>query len=782
MTREGYIEKIIYKSEDTGYAVFNVEGEDGEETFVGNLFGVGEGLYIIAEGEYVNHSRYDIQFKFTSCEIKMPEDTIGIERYLGSGIIKGVGEVLAKKIVKKFKSETLRIIEYEPERLAEISGISERKARAIAVSYAEKREFQEVVIFLSEYGISVNMAMKIYKEYGDKVYEILKGNPYKLAEDISGIGFRVADSIAGKMGVPSDSVYRLRSALVYVLSMATNEGHMYLPKKELIKKAIELTRGGEVYRENNGYDEYGIDDFTYGYSEYKDRESGQSVYEEAVEQMEGQLMDLAIESKIVEKELDGEKIVYSGTNYYTELNTARMLLDLQLKYEISDIELEEAIGKIEKADNLPLDPIQRQAVKSAITAGVAVITGGPGTGKTTIIDVIIKYFSSQGMDIMLCAPTGRAAKRMTEQTGWPAQTIHRLLEFNGVPDSDGERAVLKFGRNASNPLECDAIIVDEMSMVDSYIFYSLLQAVCYGTRLILVGDINQLPSVGAGNVLKDIIGSNCFPVTVLNKIFRQEEGSDIVYNAYRINQGEHLTIGNKSKDFFFIPRNGANAIVEEVKVLMSDNLPKYLNLDSLDIQVLTPMRRNEVGVSNMNQKLQELLNPAKKGKPEKIRNDVVFRQGDKVMQIKNNYKQEWRIYGDAGKNKGFVIEEGVGVFNGDMGTITDISDYDEEVTVLFDDGREAVYGYSDLDELEHAFAVTIHKSQGSEYPAVIVPLLSGSKKLFNRNLLYTAITRAKRMVVIVGNVGLVNQMIDNAEEQKRYTTLSRRLQEMMEIA
>lgn len=773
MVREGYIEKIIYSNEENGYCVFQVSGEDGDEIFVGNVFGVAEGLYIIAQGEYVNHSKYDIQFKLTSCELKMPEDTVGIERYLGSGIIKGIGEVLAKRIVKKFKQDTLRIIEEEPIRLAEISGISERKARTIAISYAEKKEFQEVIIFLSQYGISINLAIKIYESYGDKVYEIIKGNPYKIAEDVSGVGFKIADQIARQMGIPSNSVYRLRSSLLYVLSMSQNEGHMYLPKDTLIKKAIELTRGSEWDLQGNSYEE-----FTYGYAEYADGYSS-SAYEEAYELMNAQLLELGIENKIMEKTIDDISVIYSSVNYYIELNSARMLLDLQLKYDVDEEELQENIDAIQKHNNLQLDEVQNQAVIEAIKAGVAVITGGPGTGKTTIIDVIIKYFTGQGMDIKLCAPTGRAAKRMTEQTGWPAETIHRMLEFNGAIESEDRSAEgLKFGKNEMNPLECDAIIVDEMSMVDSYIFHSLLKAITHGTRLILVGDIHQLPSVGAGNVLKDIISSGCFPVTTLTKIFRQDEGSDIIFNAHRINRGEHIEIHNKSKDFFFIPRNGVTNIIEEVKVLVSDNLPKYLKLSPEEIQILTPMRKGDVGVISMNEKLQALLNPEKSGKPEKIKNDVIFRQGDKVMQIKNDYKQEWKIYSDKGRAAGYVVDEGVGVFNGDVGTITDISDYDEELTILFDDGREAVYSFNNLNQLEHAFAVTIHKSQGSEYPAVVIPLLSGPPKLLNRNLLYTAITRAKQMVVIVGNINLVNQMIDNLEEQKRYTSLGLRIQEM----
>jgi len=564
--------------------------------------------------------------------------------------------------------------------------------------------------------------------------------------------------------------------LLYVLNMSQNEGHMYLPKETLIRKAIELTRGSDWDLEGNSYEE-----FSYGYAEYADSNSGNSVYEEMYELMSSQLLELSVESKVIEKEIDGILVIYSAVNYYVELNSARMLLDLQLKYDINQTELEETIATIQRKNNIELDDVQNQAVEAAIKAGVAVITGGPGTGKTTIIDVIIKYFTSQGMDIKLCAPTGRAAKRMTEQTGWPAETIHRMLEFNGAIESSDDRDQdLKFGKNEMNPLECDAIIVDEMSMVDSYIFHSLLKAITHGTRLILVGDIHQLPSVGAGNVLKDIIGSGCFPVTTLTKIFRQDEGSDIIFNAHKINQGEHIEIHNKSKDFFFIPRNGVNNIIQEVKVLVSDNLPRYLNLNPEEIQILTPMRKGDVGVVSMNEKLQSLLNPEKNGKPEKIKNDVIFRRGDKVMQIKNDYKQEWKVYSDKGRDSGYVIDEGVGVFNGDVGTITDISDYDEELTVLFDDGREAVYSFNNLGELEHAFAVTIHKSQGSEYPAVVIPLLSGPQKLLNRNLLYTAITRAKQMVVIVGNINLVNQMIDNLEEQKRYTSLGLRIQEMVD--
>ena len=779
MIREGYIEKIKYKSDETGYCVMYVEGEEGEEIFVGTLPGASEGLYVIAEGEYVNHPQYDIQFNFTSYEIRMPKDTLGMERYLGSGIIKGIGAVLAKKIVKKFKDDTLRIMEEEPERLAEISGISERKAQQIAKSYLEKKEFQEVAIFLSGYGISVNMAIRIYNAYGNKVYDILRTNPYKLAEDINGIGFRMADDIARRMGIAQDSEFRLRSALLYALNTAGGEGHMYLPKPILLRRCVELTRGST----NDVEGIYGQS--TFGYAEYSDAASAGSAYEQTVELLEQQLMDLLIAGKIIIKQVDEEDAIYLASNYYVELNSARLLTDLQLRYEMNPAELDREIQTIEKEEGLTLDELQTTAVKSAIEAGVAVITGGPGTGKTTIINVIIKYFSKHGMEIKLCAPTGRAAKRMTESTGWPAQTIHRLLEINGAVEEDGrnpDNHGMHFSRNADNPLECDAIIVDEMSMVDAYIFYALVQAVPYGTRLIFVGDVNQLPSVGAGNVLKDIINSGCFPVTTLNKIFRQEDGSDIVFNAHKIQRGEHLILTNKSRDFFFIPQRTAAQIVEEVQTLTLKNLPDYYGLSPQEIQILCPMRKYEVGVENMNQKLQSRLNPKASNKPEHMRGDVVFRKGDKVMQIKNNYQQEWKIYGvsKTGNGKGYVIDEGVGVFNGDMGVITEISDYDEELTILFDDGRESVYNYKELDQLEHAFAVTIHKSQGSEYPAVIIPLLGGNRKLMNRNLIYTAITRARQLVIIVGDVNLVNQMIDNSEEQKRYTSLAFRIEELNE--
>lgn len=748
MIKEGYVEKVIYKNDDNGYAVFTVEGEDGEDIFVGTLHGVSEGIYISAEGEYVNHPQYDLQFKFNSYEIKMPDDMISIERYLGSGIIKGVGEALAKRIVKKFKMDSLRIIEEEPERLAEVKGISERKARDIAVSYNEKKEMQDAIIFLTGYGISINLAVKIFNEYGQEMYKIIRSNPYKIAEDINGVGFKTADEIAERMGISSDSDFRIRAALLYTLLNASQLGHMYLPKQMLVAKTYSL-----LVADNVPYNE------------------------ELEDEIGSQIIELQMTSKAIVKELAGDvTAVYAAANYYIELNSARILSDIDLDFTSEDRPLDKMLAQIEEAEKITLEEKQKLAIKNAVNNGVAVITGGPGTGKTTTINAMIKMFEKLNLELLLAAPTGRAAKRITEATGYTAQTIHRLLELSGGGiDEEGNRSAYTFVRNSNNPLEADVIIIDEMSMVDSSLFYSLLQAIMPGTRLVLVGDSNQLPSVGPGNVLKDIIRSGVFSVTVLDKIFRQGENSDIITNAHLINAGKQLEINNKSRDFFYIPRQGSQDIIAELKHLILDSLPGFFQVDPMNIQVLTPMRKYELGVENLNKRLQEILNPSSRSIPEKEKNDVVFRKGDKVMQIKNNYKLEWKIMDAKGR---FVKEEGVGVFNGDVGFIKEIDEFDQKIVVEYDDGRLVDYLYSQLDELEHAYAITIHKSQGSEYPVVVIPLLTGPAKLLNRNLLYTAVTRARKGVVIVGNIGLVKTMIDNIDEQKRYTTFAERLAEL----
>lgn len=753
MVKEGYIEKVIYKNDDNGYAVFTVSGEDGEDVFVGTLHDINEGMYIEAEGEYVEHPQYDLQFKFTSYKIKMPDDALSVEKYLGSGIIKGVGPALAKRIVKKFKMDSLRIIEEEPERLAEIKGISARMARNIAVSYSEKKEMQDAIIFLTGYAISVNLAVKIYNEYGSDLYDVVRTNPYKIAEDITGVGFKTADEIAMRMGIQEDSDFRIRAAVLYTLTAVTGLGHMYLPQEMLVKRTYSLL----------------TDEMT-PYSE------------DLVEHINRQIVFLQIDGKIVVKQIhlqetDGEdaviSAVYSSANYYMELNTARMLTDLDVDFSFMGSDVMDNLKLIQEQEHISLDGKQVEAIESAVTHGVSIVTGGPGTGKTTTINALIKVFEMSQVNIMLGAPTGRAAKRITEASGYTAQTIHRMLELTGGSTDEEGFSSYQFGRNASNPLETDVIIIDEMSMVDNMIFYNLLKAIMPGTRLVLVGDANQLPSVGPGNVLRDIIASGTFAVTELDKIFRQGEGSDIITNAHKINKGISLEIKNTSKDFFYIPRSNTRSITDELEVLITKNLPKFFKLDPMNIQILTPMRKSELGVENLNKKLQDILNPKRVSLPEKERDGVIFRQGDKVMQIKNNYKLEWKI-----KNGSYVKEEGVGVFNGDVGFITGINDFDQIVTVEFDDCREVQYTYGQLDELEHAYAITIHKSQGSEYPVVIIPLFYGPPKLLSRNLLYTAVSRAKQGVVLVGNLGMVDTMIKNNQEQKRYTTLALRLKEI----
>ena len=760
MEMEGIVSKIIYRNTDNQYVVFAVETSDGDdETCVGYLSGLEEGMYILAKGEYVTHPQYDMQFKVSEYEVKMPDDLISMERYLGSGAIKGIGEIMAKRIMKAFGKDTFRIMEEEPERLAEIKGISERKANEIGVQFIEKQAMREALMFLSEFGISPNLAVKIFNEYGQRMYSVIKKNPYQIAEDISGIGFKMADAIAMRAGVGVLSDFRVRAAIIYTLNQATGLGHIYLPKRLVISWTRQLLEKSNDNREE--IQEY--EDDTYGISE---------------DTIETQLMNLQVEGKVIFKEEDGEIIVYGQSFYHKELNTARMLLETKATVNIPSGALDDAISSIEKKEKIELDELQKEAVRQAARQGVLVITGGPGTGKTTTINAIIQYFEMENADILLAAPTGRAAKRMTEATGYKAQTIHRLLELSGMVSDEVDYGGIHFERNASNPLEADVIIIDEMSMVDLSLMHSLMLAIVPGMHLVLVGDENQLPSVGAGNVLKDIIRSQCVPVVALRRIFRQEEGSSIVDNAHKINEGQPILLDNKSKDFFFMPRSNTRDVAEEVAALLTRKLPKYVGCKGTEIQVLTPMRNGDLGVSSLNTILQRVLNPSSSRKREKeLHNGMIFREGDKVMQIRNNYKLEWVIYSEKGR---FKIEEGVGVFNGDMGIVKEIDDYNEEVVVLFDDDKEVRYPYNMLDELELSYAITIHKSQGSEYPAVVLPLFSGPKILMNRNLLYTAVTRAKQCVVIVGSGKMVESMILNNDEQKRYSSLDVRMIQLME--
>lgn len=728
---DGYVDHIIYRNEENGYTVLILTSGQEETTCVGIFPYISEGEHIVAQGQFVAHATYGEQFKADSFEVKQPADEESIERYLGSGAIKGVGTALAARIVRRFRDDTFRIIEEEPERLAEIKGISEKKAREIADQVYEKRDMRQAMMFLQQYGISTSLSVKIYQRYGNEIYKVIQENPYRLADDIEGVGFRIADEIAGKAGILQDSEFRIKCGLMYVLQQSSGEGHVYLPKEELLQRTGELL--GILLPDPEQY-----------------------------------LMDLAIERKIVMKEEQDGTRVYSGSAYHIELDTARMLSELNVRGAIDETVILQKIAAIEKQSGTSLDEKQRLAVMEAVRCGLLVITGGPGTGKTTTINTLITYFESEGLELLLAAPTGRAAKRMTEATGFEAKTIHRLLEVSGSPEGNGG-----FSRNAQNPLEADVIIVDEMSMVDIYLMHALLNAVTVGTRLIMVGDVNQLPSVGPGSVLKDIIRSECIQVVRLTHIFRQASESDIVVNAHKINRGDQVTLDNKSRDFFFLKRQDANVIISIVIQLVRDKMPRYVDASMYDIQVLTPMRKGLLGVERLNRILQEYLNPPSREKKEYEHGERLFRQGDKVMQIKNNYQIEWEIRGKYG----VVAEKGLGIFNGDMGIVREINSYSERITVEFDEGRMVDYPFSGLDELELAYAVTIHKSQGSEYPAVVIPLLSGPRMLMNRNLLYTAVTRARKCVTLVGDEATFQQMIENTTEQKRYTTLARRIQE-----
>ena len=731
---KGYVEHIVFRNEENGYTVFHLTNRDGELTCVGTFPYISEGEMLEVSGEYANHNVYGMQLQVISHQVKEPEDLVSIERYLGSGAIKGLGSALAGRIVRKFKDDTFRIIEEEPERLAEVKGISERKAREISEQVEEKKDMRKAMIYLQKYGISLALAAKIYEHYGQSVYRVMEENPYQIADHVQGVGFKTADEIAAKVGIHTDSDFRIRSGIFYVLLQSVTDGHVYLPQEELLRRTMQLL-------------------------------------EVEICDIQKYLMDLAMEKKVVLKEKEDGVRVYPAHYYYLELNSAKMLHDLNVSYEIAEDAIEKRLQQIEEDAELSLDELQRTAVKEAVRNGVLVLTGGPGTGKTTTINAMIHFFESEGMDIFLAAPTGRAATRMTEATGCEARTIHRMLELAYAPGNDDNR--MEFARNQENPLETDVIIIDEMSMVDLPLMHVLLNAVMVGTRLILVGDQDQLPSVGAGSVLKDLIKSECFPVITLTKIFRQAEQSDIVVNAHKINRGEEVILDNKSRDFFFLKRQDANTIISVVIALIQKKLPKYVGADPFDIQVLTPMRKGLLGVERLNTILQQYLNPPDKSKEEKQYGDKLFRVGDKVMQIKNNYQLEWEI----ATKYGLVVDKGIGVFNGDIGRITSINSYTETVEVEYEEKKKVNYPFQLLDELELAYAITIHKSQGSEYPAVVIPLLQGPRQLYHRNLIYTAVTRAKKCVTLVGSDVTFQEMIRNANEQNRYTSLVECIQE-----
>lgn len=751
-TIKGYIEHIIFRNKENGYTVLNLLTQEEALTCVGFFQTMDQGETIEATGEYTTHQVYGKQFKIEHYTILPPSDEESVERYLSSGAVKGVGPALARRIVKAFGGDTYRVIEEEPERLAEVKGISLKKAREIAASLCEKRDARDALTFLQGYGIGNTLALRIYETYGMGLYGVMRENPYRLAEDISGIGFRIADEIAAKVGIHTDSDYRIRSGLLYTLQQAGADGHCYLPAEKLLARAGELL---------------GV----------------------APALMEPQLGNLAMDKKLVIKTVTArttsmpaaaacdsseltlpasasERRVYASSFYYAELVCARMLHDLNVREEFLPAEEEALLKKIallEEDIGMALDELQRRSVLESIRNGVFILSGGPGTGKTTTINAIIRYFLSQGMDILLAAPTGRAAKRMTEATGYESRTVHRLLELSGAAALEGKAA--RFERNEENPLEADVIIVDEMSMVDIFLFQSLLKAVSVGTRLILVGDVNQLPSVGPGQVLHDLIASGAFETVVLKKIFRQAQESDIVLNAHRIYAGEALVLDNKSRDFFFLERNDSDVIYKHMIQLILEKLPRYVDATPFDIQVLTPMRKGKLGVETLNGILQRYLNPPDPSKKECQAGDTLFREGDKVMQIKNNYQLVWEVV----SRYNIPIDSGMGIFNGDIGIVRSIDEYAREVVVEFDEHRRVTYPYAGLEELELAYAVTIHKSQGSEYPAVIMPLLSGPHMLFNRNLLYTGVTRARSCVTILGSRETLLAMVANNSENRRYT-------------
>lgn len=731
-TITGFVEHIVFRNEENGYTVLNLAVEEDEVTCVGVFRFISEGESVELKGEYTVHPSYGPQFQVESYAIKAPQDIVSIERYLGSGAIKGVGAALAARIVRRFKEDTFRVIEEEPERLAEVKGISERKAQEIAEQTEEKRELRQAMIFLQNYGISLTLAVKIYQTYQLDMYRIIQENPYKLAEDVTGVGFKIADEIAHKVGIHMDSDFRIRSGILYVLQQASLEGHTYLPKELLTRRACELL-------------------------------------EVDADAIEKHYMDMTIDRKLVMKQTEDQVQIYASTFYYMELNVAVMLRELNVKYDFSETAVEQRIRKIEELSDLKLDEMQHIAVVEAVRSGLLVITGGPGTGKTTTINTIIQFFESEGMDISLAAPTGRAAKRMSETTGYEAKTIHRLLEISGGMDEHAG-----FERNEQNPLETDVLIIDEMSMVDITLIHNLLKAVVAGTRVILVGDVNQLPSVGPGCVLKDIIDSHACNVVRLNRIFRQASESDIIVNAHKINRGEPVILDNKSRDFFFLKRYDANVIISICIQLIQHKLPKYVNAEPFDIQVLTPMRKGLLGVERLNMILQQYLNPPDAKKAEHEHGQTIFRVGDKVMQIKNNYQAEWEVR----SRYNIPIEKGLGVFNGDMGLVREINTFSETLTVEYEEGRMVEYPFKELDQLELAYAITIHKSQGSEYPAVIIPLLTGPRMLMNRNLLYTAVTRARKCVTLVGDEKAFYNMEANVNEQKRYSGLRDRLEEL----
>ena len=732
---KGYVDHFLYYNESNTYGVLELDTEDDDVICTGRFPGLTEGETIEVSGEWVDHPTYGVQLKVLNYEIIEPTDILDMERYLASGAIKGIGPSTAKKIIKHFGEDTFRIIEEEPERLSEIKGITERKAISIATQMSERHELRNVVMFMQKYGISNSMAIKLYDEYGSQIKSIILNNPYKLAREVNGIGFKRADEIAAKTGVKLDSEFRIQCGIIHCLKEASTDGHTYLPREELIRSAYELL----------------------------------GVCESDIER---QLDELKIERQLIEVKSEDRLNIYLSEYYQIEKNCAVKLLTLtRYSDKISASELDREIKSIESELDIELHDLQREAVIKALSEGLFILTGGPGTGKTTTIKSIISGLERRNLRFVLAAPTGRAAKRMSETTGYEASTIHRLLSIKHNPE---ERADAYFEMNEDNPLDVDAVIIDEASMVDILLFNSLLKAISPGCKLIIVGDSNQLPSVGPGQVLKDMLDSGVCPNVELKYIFRQSNESHIVTYAHMINNGEQIDFTIKYEDFFLLKRDNYEEIRQALLYLICEKLPKHFNTSPMQIQVLTPMKKGALGVWELNRILQECINPPSDKKVELEYGENIFRVGDKVMQTKNNYDMEWDIM----STYGISAQRGKGVFNGDIGIIDHINKPSRLIRITFDDGREAEYSYETLEELELAYAITIHKSQGSEYPVVIMPLLGGPRSLLYRNLLYTGVTRAKDCVVILGSENTVKEMIRCENENRRYTGLAARIGEV----
>lgn len=734
----GTIENIIYRNSENGYTVLELFAEKRMVTVSGKFPIVGVGEQLELQGEFKMHPEYGVQFVAESVRVESPIDEKAIEKYLSCGLISGVGEVTARNIVKMFGVETLKIIENQPAELVKVRGISPKKANEIHNTYKDIKKMQEAVMFLQKYDISINTAVKIFDKYKYKTEEVLTENPYKLIEDIDGIGFKTADKIAMKLGIEFDSDKRMCAGILFELSeIAEKQGSTVAFLEELISGTLQTLELDETYREK----------------------------------LENALVDLEI-SGSVRKVVFEEKEAIAISKYYSmEDYIAKKLLSLTVGENIAKLGNDKEIEQYELLENITLHEKQKEAVLAGTNEGVVVITGGPGTGKTTIIKAILKIFKNQKLKCMLMAPTGRASKRMEDQTGEPASTIHRALEVNFAGNGRG------FVHNENNPLDADVIIIDEVSMLDVFLMSSLMKAVNYGTRIIMVGDKDQLPSVGAGNVLADIIASGRFKVVELTQIYRQSEDSMIAQNAHKINNSEMPDLKQKSSDFFYSSTSEPALVAKEIVSLMAERIPNYYkDITSDDILVLTPMKAGVAGANNLNVLIQEKLNPKANGKKELELHKRIFRVGDRVMQIVNNYDKEWEKYNSNG-----TVSFGEGVFNGDAGRVDDINEEINEVFVMFDDGRRACYSYAELEEIVLSYAITIHKSQGSEFPVVIIPIMGGSPLLMNKNLLYTAVTRAKKMVILIGKSTNIYYMIMNKSSAVRHTNLRRMLTQQKNI-